>query len=57
MNALKQLKPISNMSDEDVDIGLTALAMVSDDHEGVSVDRYIQHLKKIKLGCFAVKKR
>ena len=47
MNALKQLKPISNMSDEDIDIGLTALAMVSDDHEGVSVDRYIQHFKKI----------
>ncbi len=47
MDALQHLKSVSTMSDADIDLGVTALAMVADDHEGVSVDRYIQHLKKI----------
>lgn len=47
MNALQHLKSVSKMSDKDINLGVTALAMVHDDHEGVSVDRYVQHLDKI----------
>ncbi|MGH1457142.1 MAG: tetratricopeptide repeat protein [Alphaproteobacteria bacterium] len=47
-DATLHLKSVSMMPDEDINIGVTALAMVADDHVGVSVHRYIQILEKIQ---------
>lgn len=46
-DALAHLELVSQQSDCNIDVGLTAVALVANDHVGVSVDRYRQHLNKI----------
>ncbi len=43
----QHLKTYTEQSDREIDLGSLALDMVVLDHEGISLDRYNQHLKKL----------
>ncbi len=47
-DAALHLKSVSAMPDADIPLGVSALAMVADDHKGVCVHRYIQVLETIQ---------
>lgn len=47
-DANKHLTAYSSQADEDIDLGDLALVMAQFNHENKSVDRYVQHIKKIK---------
>lgn len=48
-DATAYLKSIPEINDADLDLGALALAMVADDHRGVSLDRYAHHFASNRL--------
>ena len=46
-NTIETLKKYSDQADGDIDMGSLILDIVAPDHEGVNVDRYYCHFKKI----------
>lgn len=47
-DALSHLKSVSSLVDDNINIGVTALALVATDHDGIVVHRHIQHLEKLQ---------
>lgn len=45
--ALDYIESCASKADDDIDAGILSMAMVYDDHKGLSINRHINHLKKI----------
>lgn len=45
--ALEYIESCTSKANEDIDVGLLAMAMVYDDHEGLLIDRYKNHVNKV----------
>ncbi|MGH1376189.1 MAG: SirB1 family protein [Alphaproteobacteria bacterium] len=53
LGAFSHLKSFSEQSDEDFDLGRAAIELFSTDHPGMSLDKYFNHLQKVKKEVLA----